>query len=233
MVSTLVGNKEAKAQGHGQPFIDRDTGSEPSSFSSLNLPGPGLLRVQSQARLTLPLKSCWAWLSFSFLSLNNLLAWVQSNTEQISQVLVSLMVAEMGSEGKKSARSRVNCQPLAWRSLLQTDPEGVFRDQFCPIRGLACLQKISTQLSVFVHACVSVGPVCTGAQRYTRKSADKLECCSSGAFQFAQDRVFLWLGMLLARLDYLAHKFLSLEIPHIQKISGVYDHYSLGFLCWV
>lgn len=96
--------------------------------------------MQSQARLTLPLKPCWAWLSFFFLSLNNLPAWVQSNAEQISQVLVS-WVAEMGSEGKKSARSRVNCKPPVWRSLLQADPEGVLRDQFCLIRGLACLQK--------------------------------------------------------------------------------------------
>lgn len=127
-------------QVHGQPCIDRDIGSEPSSQGSLNLPGKGLLRVQSQARLTLPLEPCWAWLSFFFLSLNSLPAWVQSNAEQISQVLVS-WVAEMGSEGKKSARSRVNCKPPAWRSLPQADPEGVLRDQFCLIRGLACLQK--------------------------------------------------------------------------------------------
>lgn len=111
----------------------------------MNLPGWGLLRVQSQARLTLLLKSCWAWQSFSFLSLNNLPTWVQSNAEQISQVLVSLM-AEMGSEGKKSARSRVNCKPPAWRSLPQTDPEGVLRGQFCPTRGWACLQK-------YRHSC--------------------------------------------------------------------------------
>lgn len=175
MVSTSIGRKEAKAQEHGQPFIDRDIGSEPSSSLSLNLPEWGLLRVQSQARLTLPLKPCWAWLSFSFLSLNSLPTWVQSNTEQISQVLVSLM-AEMGSEGKKSARSRVNCKPPAWRGLLQTDPEGV---SFAPLGGWLASRNIDTV--IFVHACVGVGLVCTGAHRYMLKSDDKLECRSSGA----------------------------------------------------
>lgn len=130
----------------------------------MNLPGKGLLRVQSQARLTLPLKPCWAWLSFFFLSLNSLPAWVQSNAEQISQVLVS-WVAEMGSEGKKSARSRVNCKPPAWRNLPQADPEGVLRDQFCLIRGLACLQKYRQFLCMLVWVlCVLVHTDTCGSQ---------------------------------------------------------------------